>query len=126
MGFWNHIRQHPLLAIGAAVTGWVAWFGLELASVYVVFMPVSYLIDRLPTDSGLIARQAAGVLFGVPRLLAVSVGVGWIVGRIHRPHQTAAVNIFLVTYLASEGPWLWRLVVDVLRDPRYISSLFSQ
>jgi hypothetical protein len=126
MELWNHVRRHPLLPIGAVITGWAAWFGLQLAGVYVVFMPVGHLIDRLPTDRGLIARQVAAVLFGAPRLLAVSIGVGWIVGRLHRPRQIAAALIFLATYLASEAPWIWRLVVDVLRDPRYISSLLTE
>jgi hypothetical protein len=126
MELWNHTRRHPLLPVGAVIAGWAAWFGLELASVYIVFMPVGHLIDRLPADYELIARQVAGVLFGAPRLLAVSIGVGWIVGRLHRPRQIAAALIFLATYLASEAPWVWRLVMDMLRDPRYGSSLFTE
>jgi hypothetical protein len=107
--------------------GWAAWFGLELAVRYVRrSCPFYYLIQSCRRGDQSIAGQVTAVLFGVPRVLAVSIGVGWILGRVHRPRQGTAVFIFLVTYVLWEGAWLGRLVVDAVGDSRYVGALFSE
>jgi hypothetical protein len=126
MTLWNRVRLHAPSPIGAVLTGWAAWLGLELAARYLAFVPVYYLIHQLPPAYASIAGQAAAVLFGVPRVLAVSIGVGWIVGRLHRPHQKTAVFSFVVTYVLWEGAWLGRLVVDAVGDSRYVAALLSE
>jgi hypothetical protein len=126
MELWNHVRSYGILPITAVIAGWTVQYALDQASPYLLLLPMKYVTNHLPADDALIAGQVAGVLLGVPRVLAVSIAVGWIVGRLHRPRRMAAVVIFVATYVLWEGSWLWRLLQDAVRDLRYASGFFEQ
>jgi len=126
MELWNRVRSYGILPITAVIAGWTVQYGLDQASPYLLFVPMNYLTKQLPAGYALTVGQVAGVLLGVPRVLAVSIAVGWIVGRLHRPRQMAAVVIFVATYVLWEGSWLVRLLIDAVRDLRYVSGFFEQ
>ncbi len=90
-GFIEGVRAHKALTVRAVATGWICIF----------------LADLLMVSQSRFLR-AWIVLHGIEWLVPLSClggfGIGWLVGRLHRPHQR-------VTVLAFVGSWFLSLVL---------------
>jgi hypothetical protein len=97
-----------------------------LLGVYVVERPLVRVLARV-----LDASWFPTVQLGLA--CAVLAATGWVVGRVSRPFPIQGSLIFAATLafrdwgdtLGIRIPWLFRLAVDALREPRYWVSLFD-
>jgi len=115
----TEVRANKLLSIRAVVVGWVslllllaalskttralAEVDLELWTQYMLF--VSRLLPRVLwaacSDVFLWLQYSSLVLMGC----AGGLCIGWLVSRLHRPHEKAAVLLFLASVCSAIALW---------------------
>lgn len=115
-------RRRLLLALRAIVVGWVT------------LLLTAYLLERVLLPW---AAPALGPEWLATARLTLDCGIlaaaGWVAGYWSRPHSLFAALVFAATLtlrdftplLPLDVPWLYRLVVDTLRDSRYLDSLVT-
>ena len=107
-GLWHEITAHKLLAIRAVVLAW----GL-LAVAAIVFKPVfARLIEAIRPVSDLGAVLT--LVLGIAISSITGAGIGWVVARLHRPFQRAAVMLYILSYYIILVP---AFVVMALKAP---------
>jgi len=125
--FFNQIRSHWLLALGAVLIGWCVWSILNTGLTMGLDMLVNPWETRLPTLAGLIWWTA---------WLANRAISGWIIGRFYGKGRVAFVLLFSFTvfvwkakifqwpfYLDYE--WPLRLILNTHEDVRFLPALVS-
>jgi hypothetical protein len=120
----NTIRAHKVLAVRAILLGWTARF---LTS-YLIARPVFELYSALLRILGIVPYWLAWHYYGYPLLLLTCVYAafnGWIVARLHRPHQVAMVLAFLASVLLFALPESFRLATDAIGSPRFLPYFYS-
>ncbi len=104
----NTMVRHKWLAARAIFTGWLMW------AIFATILRESQ--DWLQSvDPG-----AAATLTASASVLRYSMWlvIGWIIGRLHRPHQTAMVLAYVLFTLMMSLPAVGR-AVDLLGHPPY-------
>jgi len=97
-GFWREVTAHRLLAVRAFVLAW----GLILCAV-IVFRPMLgnlFQAFRPMSDLGV----ALTLILGVAISSIAGAGIGWVVARLHRPFQKAAVMLYILSFYAMIIP----------------------
>jgi hypothetical protein len=124
IGFFHEVRGHKLLTIRAIVTGWAVWLFLcvLLRNPPAVGDGVqSVLAQVLPANWWIHSFYPFALI-----TCLVSATSGWVVARLHRPHQVAMVLVFVASVLLCRFPWLITLAVDSLDNARYLHSLSGE
>jgi hypothetical protein len=122
ISFGEDLRAHWALGVRALSVGCgaVFLFGWLIAD------PVFDRATRAALEHGLVSVGALSQ-YNVPAsMLLGSIGFAAsarLVSRLHRPHQTAMVLLFLCLVLVLQLPRLCELVVDALGHPRYLPYL---
>jgi hypothetical protein len=120
------IARHKLLAMRAILTGWVVLFFL------------SYAVERplLAVGYRFIGGSWSATISVILDCLSLAAS-GWVVGRLHRPRQTAMLVVFMLSMapfdvgsytgqtMALNLPWLVKLAWNVAGDSRYLIGLLS-
>jgi hypothetical protein len=111
------MRNRLLIAARSIVLGWAALFAIT----YLLEGPLLSWTAPLLGASWIATAQLALVCSG----LAMT---GWIVGRWNRNHVlvfAALLAIWNFGLVPIDLPWLFRLMVNTLRDARYLESFIT-
>jgi hypothetical protein len=103
-GVYQDIRTHKLLAIRGALTGFVVLF-VAGRLVFIFFAPFAgpeFYALHIVLEGG------------------ICVATAWIVGRLHRPHQSAMMFVWFTVMLSLGVPEFSRTLMNAMRDVRYL------
>jgi hypothetical protein len=104
IGVYQDIRTHKLLAIRGALTGFMV-LSVAFRLLFIFFAPFAG-----PTFNALhIALE-----------LCIYVTAAWIVGLLHRPHQSAMMFVWFAVILILGVPELLRRLTNAMSDGRYV------
>jgi hypothetical protein len=123
VGSANTIRAHKVLALRAIFVGWSA----QYLTNYLIGHPVFDLYVALLRKFGIIPNWLQWHYYDYPLLLpmcACAAFTGWIVGRLHRPHQAVMLFAFLASVLLWDLPEFFRLTTDAISSPRFLPYLY--
>jgi hypothetical protein len=138
-GTASDVREHWALALRAVALGWSALLFLSLVS---ATLPASGTISVIAvgpqTALGMVAPRAWAmwwvrhviILYGWSRWAYLLVqciaaaGSGWIVARLHRRHESAALLTYVFTFLLLSAPEAYRLGGDTVSNARF-AAYFS-
>jgi hypothetical protein len=116
------IRDHKLLAVRAIVAAYGFWLLQRLLLGFLMRTMEHQFVWMVPQ---VIREPAFLVLIDI----LPAVGMGWIVGRLHRQHRLAmvlAVAIFTLFFLPPfQVQEVLRRVTNALDDPRYVPALLA-
>jgi hypothetical protein len=121
MSFGKEIRSHYVLAVRAIAIGWS------------VAHLLGYVLRNLLGNEWMILLSKLAPIGWGRQLLALIpgwvawAGIGWIVGRLHRPYQTTMVLLYVLSNSVFMFPFfsreLYRLALDSLDDSRFLPYL---
>ena len=106
IGNATDIWDHKVLTLRAIVLGWAASYALAK-----VPLPLSVIGPQQITFHQITLINSvfnSMFLIGIVHTAVVRASTGWLVGRFHRPYQSAMVLAFLSSFLLLDLPWLYR------------------
>ena len=112
IGNATDIWDHKVLTLRAIVLGWAASYALAK-----VPLPLSVIGPQQITFHQITLINSvfnSMFLIGIVHTAVVRASTGWLVGRFHRPYQSAMVLAFLSSFLLLDLPWLYRRADDAL------------
>lgn len=112
------IASHKWLAVRAILTGWLVWFLWSLTFGRALDRSLEQL--ALASGAGTSSGWSAYGYLAI-RILKYAgwIANGWIIGRFHRPYQTAMVLVYIAFSLVMCVPSLIAFLADALGHPRY-------
>jgi hypothetical protein len=104
IGVYQDIRTHKLLAIRGALTGFAVLFvaGRLLFVFLLPFAGPEFYALHIALESG------------------ICVATAWIVGQLHRPHQSAMMFVWFTVTLSLGVPEFLRTLMNAMSDDRYV------
>jgi len=115
---WRTVANHKWLALRAIATGWLVWFAYNVTL-------GGLLAEGLPRAAAAGGDWSWRVWTTYGGLLMTGVRYsgwianGWIIGRLHRPYQTAMVLVYVAFSIVMCVPSLVTLLADTFGHPRY-------
>jgi hypothetical protein len=101
----RELVAHKWLALRAIATGWIVWMTLQ------------YLVQPRFEQ-----WTEPGVVPVAPFKYLSWVGIGWIIGRFHRPYQTSMVLAYVVFALLMSLPWIYTFLNQTIGHPSYTTT----
>jgi hypothetical protein len=120
------LRKHSptfLLAVAAGCAFTIAWQAANSFAWATVFR---YLWGVSLSSENRFDLLFIGWVFNRAAFMGFAFAAAWIVTRIHRGHQRAALVAFVIALAAQRIPLITRLAFDVLRDQRFVVSLVNE
>lgn len=107
-GLVQEVREHWRIAARALATGWsfvVLWWLLAVLYYQVLgrLLPASWWAIRWIYVRGWVLPRGVDMLI-VPVACLAGFGIGWIIGRLYRPHHRAMVLLFVSSLFLALVP----------------------